>query len=74
MWEWMITKKSIHLAGLLPSGELLEWQIANEARAIRRMVKKLHQVAVGEVLCCYEAAPVDLSCSVGWRSWVSPSR
>jgi len=50
-------KKSIHLAVLLPSGELLEWQIANEARAIRRMVKKLHKVVVGEVLCCYEAGP-----------------
>ena len=50
-------KKSIHLAVLLPSGELLEWQIANEARAIRRMVKKLHKVAVGKVLCCYEAGP-----------------
>ncbi len=50
-------KNSIHIAVLKPSGELVEWQIANEARAIRRMVKKLHKVAGGPVVCCYEAGP-----------------
>ena len=50
-------KKSISVAVLLPSGEVVEWQIANEARSIKRMVKKLQKVAVGRVVCCYEAGP-----------------
>lgn len=50
-------KKSINVAGLLPSGEVVEWRIANEARAIKRMVKKLQKVAEGRVVCCYEAGP-----------------
>lgn len=50
-------KKSINVAVLLPSGEVVEWRIANEARAIQRMVKKLRKVAEGRVVCCYEAGP-----------------
>ena len=50
-------KQSIQVAVLLPSGEVLEWRISNEAGPIRKMVKKLKQVAEGEVVCCYEAGP-----------------
>ncbi len=50
-------KNSIHIAALLPSGELYEWRIANQERAIGRWVKKLNKVAVGPIECCYEAGP-----------------
>ena len=50
-------KNSINIAALLPSGELYEWRIANQERAIRRWVKKLNKVAVGPIECCYEAGP-----------------
>ncbi len=36
-------KNSIHIAALLPSGELYEWRIANQERAIGRWVKKAEQ-------------------------------
>ncbi|HTE64744.1 MAG TPA: IS110 family transposase [Candidatus Binatia bacterium] len=51
-------KKAINLAMLLPGERLpVEWQVANEPAAIRRLAKKLVREAPGEVRCCYEAGP-----------------
>lgn len=41
-----------------PDGNFIEWKVANEPRAVKRMAKKLLRVANGtEVRCCYEAGP-----------------
>jgi len=51
-------KKAIHVAMLLPGQrEPVEWQVANEPAAIRRLAKRLEREAPGEVRCCYEAGP-----------------
>src|SRR5947209_4865846 len=51
-------KKAINVAMLLPGQlEPVEWQVANEPAAIRRLGKKLEREAPGEVRCCYEAGP-----------------
>jgi len=51
-------KKAINVAMLLPGARgPLEWQVANEPAAIRRLAKKLAREAPGEVRCCYEAGP-----------------
>ena len=51
-------KKAINVAMLLPGqNEPVEWQLANEPAAIRRLAKKLTLKAPGEVRCCYEAGP-----------------
>ncbi len=51
-------KKAIQVC-LLRSNreEPLEWQVANEAGAVRRMAKKILKESQGEVLSCYEAGP-----------------
>lgn len=49
------SKSSIQVAMLLPGGEkAVEWEIANEPRAVRRMAKRLKREAVGELRVCYE--------------------
>ena len=51
-------KKAINVAMLLPGArQPVEWQVANEPAAIRRLAKKLAREAPGEVRCCYEAGP-----------------
>ena len=51
-------KNSIQVAMLLPGSErAVEWEIANEPRAVRRMAKRLKREAVGELRVCYEAGP-----------------
>jgi transposase len=51
-------KKAINVAMLLPGKhEPVEWQVANEPAAIRRLAKRLVREAPGEVRCCYEAGP-----------------
>src|SRR5437899_2444225 len=51
-------KKAIPVAMLLPGKrEPVEWQVANEPGAIRRLARKLEREAPGEVRCCYEAGP-----------------
>jgi transposase len=51
-------KKSISVAMLLPGQEKpVEWQVANEPGAVKRMVRKIEREAPGEVRCCYEAGP-----------------
>src|SRR3989442_1517899 len=51
-------KKAINVAMLLPGAhQPIEWQVANEPAAIRRLAKKLEREAPGEVRSCYEAGP-----------------
>ncbi|HJN93617.1 MAG TPA: IS110 family transposase [Dehalococcoidia bacterium] len=50
-------KATIAVAMLLPSGELVEWQIANETVGVRRLARAIHRAAPGEVVACYEAGP-----------------
>ena len=51
-------KKDIKVAMLLPDiYKPVEWTVANEPKAIRRMVKKILRHAPGEVRSCYEAGP-----------------
>jgi transposase len=50
--------RMLQVAMLLPGSDgPIEWQVANEAGAIRRMVKKILKEAKGEVRMCYEAGP-----------------
>src|SRR5216117_720690 len=44
---------------MLPAGRgrVVEWQVANEPAAVRRLDRKLKREAPGEVRCCYEAGP-----------------
>jgi len=51
-------KKSINVAMLLPEADKpLQWQVANEPSAIKRLIRKLEREAPGPVRCCYEAGP-----------------
>ena len=49
-------KKGISVAMLVP-GEMIpvQWEIVNEAGAVKRMVRKIEREAAGEVRFCYEA-------------------
>ncbi|MBI2931375.1 MAG: IS110 family transposase [Planctomycetes bacterium] len=50
--------RMLQVAMLLPGSDVpIEWQVANEGGAIRRMVKKIQREAKGEVRMCYEAGP-----------------
>ncbi len=52
-------KKAINVAVLLPTKKKpVEWTVANEPRAIKRMVKRIVKEGKdNEVRCCYEAGP-----------------
>ena len=51
-------KASISVSMLLPNVVTpLEWQLPNEASAVRRMVRRIEREAPGEVRTCYEAGP-----------------
>ena len=51
-------KEWISVAMLLPGSETpVEWQVPNEATAIRRMLRRIEKEAPGEVRFCYEAGP-----------------
>ena len=53
-----VHKKAINVAMLVPEArQPVEWLVANEPAAIRRLAKKLVREAPGEVRCCYEAGP-----------------
>lgn len=53
-----VHKKAIHVA-MLPAGSrtAVHWQLVNEPRAIKRLVRRLKREAPGELRCCYEAGP-----------------
>jgi transposase len=61
-------KVSITLAVLLPEQvKPVEWQVANEKAAVRRMVRKVQRLAAGgEVRFCYEAGP----CGYALQRWI----
>ena len=44
----------------------VEWQVANEKAAVRRMVRKVQRLAAGEVRFCYEAGP----CGYALQRWI----
>ena len=49
---------TIQVALLRPGEQQpVEWQVANEPGAIRRLARKLRRAAPGAVQCCYEAGP-----------------
>jgi transposase len=51
-------KASISVAMLLPNTVTpIEWELPNEASAVRRMVRRIEREAPGEVRTCYEAGP-----------------
>jgi hypothetical protein len=51
-------KEWINVAMLLPGRETpIEWQVPNEAGAIRKMLRRIEGEAPGEVRFCYEAGP-----------------
>jgi len=58
-WVALDTHKKKHFAAVLDPGakEPRESSIPNEARAIRRLARKLVREAPGEVRVCYEAGP-----------------
>jgi transposase len=60
-------KESINVAMLLP-GETrpVEWQLSNDAAAVRRLVRKVQRGAGGEVRFCYEAGP----CGYALQRWI----
>jgi transposase len=52
------SKKAIQVAMLLPGRrEPVEWELANEPAAVKRLAKRLSRDAVGELRVCYEAGP-----------------
>lgn len=55
-------KNAISVAMYLPEAKQpTEWQIANEPKAVRRLVRKVEREAPGEVRFCYEAGPCGYS-------------
>lgn len=51
-------KKFLQVAMLIGRAkEFIEWTVANEPAAIRRMVRKILRLAKGRVRICYEAGP-----------------
>lgn len=55
-------KSAINVAAFLPGSERpVEWQLANDAAAVRRMVRKVVRMASGDVRFCYEAGPCGYS-------------
>ena len=63
-------KEWIKVAALLPGeSKAVEWQVANEKAAVRRMLRKLERLSPGggEVRLCYEAGHAATRCNVGSR-------
>jgi transposase len=54
-------KKTIQVCMLLPDQPPVEWQVANEGGAIRRMAKRIRREARGDIVSCYEAGPCGYS-------------
>lgn len=56
-------KRSISVTVLVGAGrDPLEWEIPNTQASIKRLAKKLREVAEkGEVRCCYEAGPLGFT-------------
>ncbi len=53
-----VHKASINVAMFAPNApKAVQWQVANECQAVRRMVRKIARASAGEVRVCYEAGP-----------------
>jgi transposase len=53
-----VHKKSINVALLKPEeSKPVQWQQANDARSVKRLVRKLKREGGQSVRCCYEAGP-----------------
>lgn len=51
-------KKDIVVAGTFPETELAEWTVTHTQASIRKLAKRLHELANGgKVIACYEAGP-----------------
>jgi hypothetical protein len=69
-------KKQPQVAWVDPdTGEIQEFTVANTAREIERMVKKIRKQVAGEIHVCYEAVGSAASCCSGcWRSCAASAR
>jgi len=69
-----VHKPWINVAVLLPGHNTpLEWRIANEAQAIRKMLKRVAGLAPGDVRYCYEAGPCGYALQRQIISWSDAS-
>jgi transposase len=69
-----VHKRWINVAVLLPGHDIpLEWRIANEPEAIRKMLKRVASLAPGDVRYCYEAGPCGYALQRQVISWSQAS-
>jgi len=69
-----VHKVWINVAMLLPGREVpLEWKICNEPGAIRKMLRRVAQLAQGDVRFCYEAGPCGYALQRQITSWSDAS-
>lgn len=67
-------KEWISVAMLLPGRETaIEWQVPNEAAAIRKMLRRIEGEALGEVRFCYEAGPCGYALQRQITAWSEAS-
>lgn len=67
-------KQWISVALLLPGRECaIEWQVPNEAAAIRKMLRRIEAEAPGEVRFCYEAGPCGYALQRQITAWSEAS-
>lgn len=69
-----VHKRWINVAVLLPGQDTpLEWRIANEPQAVRKMLQKVASLSPGEVRYCYEAGPCGYALQRQIISWSDAS-
>ena len=70
-----VHKKSINVALLKPRARKpMQWQQANDARSVKRLVRKLKREGGKNVRCCYEAGPCGFGLQRTLRSRASSAR
>ena len=69
-----VHKRWINVAVLLPGNDTpAEWRIANEAQAIRKMLRRVADQAPSDVRYCYEAGPCGYALQRQIISWSDAS-
>jgi len=69
-----VHKPWINVAALLPGHDTpIEWRIANETQAIRKMLKRVASLTAGDVRYCYEAGPCGYALQRQIISWSEAS-
>ena len=69
-----VHKPWINVAALLPGHDTpIEWRIANETQAIRKMLERVASLAAGDVRYCYEAGPCGYALQRQIISWSEAS-